>query len=78
MTILPFAPLATPSGWHRLGKHLRWHFFGLWPHNRSILVPECQRKIALMAHTPLVKKGDLPATALLCMGCAASRKAREL
>jgi hypothetical protein len=77
MTVLPFAAAITPSGWHRLSKHLRWHFFGVWQHNRAILVPECKRSIALRVEgARLVKKGDLPATALLCMGCAASRKAR--
>ena len=77
--LLPFAPPAEPSGWHRLGKHLRWHFFTLWRHNSAILRPECGRSIALTASTArLVEKGNLPATALLCMGCAASPKAREM
>lgn len=77
--LLPFAPPASPSGWHRLARHLRWHFFEIWLHNRAILVPECKRSIALRVEgARLVKKGELPATALLCKGCTASRKAREL
>lgn len=76
--LLPFAIPAAISGWHRLSKHLRWHFFDVWLHNRTILVPECKRAIALRVEgARLVKKGDLPAMALLCQGCSASSKARE-
>ena len=78
-SVLLYAKQKEVSGWHRLGKHLRWHFFTVWRHNRAILRPECGRSIALTASTArLVEKGNLPATALLCMGCAASPKAREM
>lgn len=62
------------TGWFRINRRARWHFFAPWEGNDYFLVPKCGREIMYdRRHDILLKKREeLPASAAgqLCIVCA--------